>query len=51
MATFSKEEPLYVQKGLGVEKFDKEGRVLISEHENFLLYNIYFRMAKKMMLD
>ena len=40
VATFSKKEPLYVQKGLGLEKFDREGRVLISEHENFLLYNL-----------
>ena len=47
VATFSKEEPLYVQKGLGYEKFDKEGRVLISEHENFLLYNIYFPNGQK----
>ena len=47
VATFSKEEPLYIQKGLGVEKFDKEGRVLISEHENFLLYNIYFPNGQK----
>ena len=47
VATFSKQEPLYIQKGLGVEKFDKEGRVLISEHENFLLYNIYFPNGQK----
>ena len=47
LATFSKQEPLYIQKGLGVEKFDKEGRVLISEHENFLLYNIYFPNGQK----
>tara|TARA_Y100000768_G_C23453992_1_gene440566 strand:- start:102 stop:440 length:339 start_codon:yes stop_codon:yes gene_type:complete len=42
VATFCKEEPLYVQEGLGVNKYDNEGRVLITEHENFLLYNIYF---------
>ena len=42
VATFCREEPLYVQKGLGIEKFDREGRVLITEHEDFLLYNIYF---------
>ena len=37
VATFSKKEPLYIQKGLGIERFDIEGRVLISEHENFLI--------------
>ncbi len=42
VATFSKEEPLYVQKGLGIDRFDKEGRVLLTEHPHFLLYNIYF---------
>ncbi len=42
VATYCKEEALYVQEGLGIEKYDKEGRVLITEHPNFLLYNIYF---------
>ncbi|MCK5331945.1 MAG: exodeoxyribonuclease III, partial [Candidatus Marinimicrobia bacterium] len=42
VATFCKNKPLYEQKGLGIEKFDREGRVIITEHENFLLYNIYF---------
>ena len=41
VATFCKDEPLYVQEGLGIEKYDDEGRVIITEHENFLLYNIY----------
>ena len=42
VATFCKNEPLDVQYGLGIEKFDREGRVLITEFEDFLLYNIYF---------
>ncbi len=42
VATYCKEEPLYVQEGLGVDIYDREGRVLITEHPNFLLYNIYF---------
>ena len=42
VATFYKEEPLYIQKGLGIERFDREGRVIVTEHDNFLLYNIYF---------
>tara|TARA_B100000945_G_scaffold242203_1_gene198296 strand:- start:101 stop:865 length:765 start_codon:yes stop_codon:yes gene_type:complete len=47
VATFSKKEPLYVQEGLGIKKYDKEGRVLITEHEEFLLYNIYFPNGQK----
>ena len=47
VATFSREEPLYVQEGLGIEKYDIEGRVLLTEHENFLLYNIYFPNGQK----
>jgi exodeoxyribonuclease-3 len=42
VATYCKEEALYVQEGLGIDIFDREGRVLITEHPNFLLYNIYF---------
>jgi len=47
VATFTKEKPLYVQEGLGIEKYDREGRVLITEFENFLLYNIYFPNGQK----
>ena len=47
VATFCKEEPLFIQEGLGIEKYDKEGRVLITEHNEFLLYNIYFPNGQK----
>jgi len=47
VATFSKEEPLYIQEGLGIKEYDEEGRVLITEHEHFLLYNIYFPNGQK----
>ena len=47
VATFCKEEPYFIQEGLGIDRFDSEGRVLITEHENFLLYNIYFPNGKK----
>ncbi len=47
VATFCKKEPLYVQEGLGIPKYDDEGRVLLTEHENFLLYNIYFPNGQK----
>jgi len=47
VATFCKKEPLFIQEGLGIEKYDIEGRVLLTEHESFLLYNIYFPNGQK----
>ena len=47
VATFCKSKPLYVQEGLGLERYDREGRVLLTEHNNFLLYNIYFPNGQK----
>ena len=47
VATFCKGKPLFVQEGLGIKKYDKEGRVLITEHDKFLLYNIYFPNGQK----
>ncbi len=42
VAVFSKTEPLSVEKGFGIEEFDREGRALLLEYEPFYLYNIYF---------
>ncbi len=28
--------------GIGIKKFDSEGRFVVTEHEDFLLYNVYF---------
>jgi len=42
VATFSKQEPVEVWLGLDEERFDVEGRVIRTRHEDFLLYNIYF---------
>ena len=47
VATFCKQKPLFIQEGLGIAKYDKEGRVLITEHNEFLLYNIYFPNGQK----
>lgn len=40
--TYTKEEPLKVEYGIGVEKFDTEGRFVITHHKDFVLYNVYF---------
>ena len=40
-AVFSKEKPISVKRGLGIEEHDNEGRVLTLEYENFYLVNVY----------
>jgi exodeoxyribonuclease III len=47
VATFSKEKPLEMQKGFGIYEFDIEGRVIISRHPAFTLFNIYFPNGKQ----
>jgi len=42
VVTFHKKEPLEVEKGIGFEKFDNEGRVIRAKYEDFHLFNIYF---------
>lgn len=46
VATLSRETPMEVQRGLGLERFDREGRVLRTVHRDFVLYNIYFPNGK-----
>lgn len=46
-ATLSKIEPKNIKFEIGEEKFDGEGRVLLTEYEDFLLYNIYFPNGKR----
>lgn len=40
-AIFTKHTPLSVQKGMGIEEHDQEGRVLALEYDNFWLVNVY----------
>jgi len=47
VATYSKEKPISVKTGFGIEKFDCEGRTLITEYPSFTLFNIYFPNGKK----
>jgi exodeoxyribonuclease-3 len=47
VVTYSKETPLDVKEGFGIEKFDSEGRTLITEYPSFILFNIYFPNGKK----
>lgn len=42
VATYTKYSPTSVKHGLGIDRFDTEGRILITEFEHFTLLNIYF---------
>ncbi len=42
VATFTKEKPLDVKYGFGIEGFDKEGRAIIAKYPGFILFNVYF---------
>lgn len=43
---FSKLKPASVEFGIGVRKFDVEGRFLIADYGDFMLFNIYFPNGK-----
>ncbi len=43
---FSKEEPLSVRFGMGIEEHDREGRVITAEYEDFFLVNVYTPNSK-----
>lgn len=41
-AVFTKIEPENVEEGLGVKEFDTEGRTLVCDYGDFVLFNVYF---------
>jgi exodeoxyribonuclease-3 len=43
-ATYLKENSTAekVKHGIGIKKFDKEGRFVVTEHKDFTIYNVYF---------
>jgi len=41
-ALITRDEPLSIQFGLGLEEFDQEGRTIIAEYPTFTLINCYF---------
>lgn len=45
-ATYTSLKPEGVKYGFGVEKFDTEGRTLITDYGDFVLFNIYFPNGK-----
>lgn len=39
---YSKIKPEKVEYGIGIPKFDDEGRILVAHYKDFILFNIYF---------
>ncbi len=46
VVTYTKLKTINVQQGLGIKKFDSEGRFIITEFEEFILFNVYFPNGK-----
>lgn len=42
LSSLGKQDPIEISNGLGIERFDIEGRVLVSKFAEFTLLNIYF---------
>lgn len=42
VAVYTKIKPKKIEYGMGIEKFDKEGRLLVLYFKNFVLINCYF---------
>jgi exodeoxyribonuclease-3 len=42
VGTYSRTKPLAVRTGFDDTRFDQDGRILISDYERFVLFNIYF---------
>jgi exodeoxyribonuclease-3 len=47
VAIYSRTEPRSVREGIGIEKYDSEGRVLIAEYAKFTLVNAYFPNSQR----
>ena len=46
VAVYTKEEPLDSQTGMGIPRFDDEGRLIRLDFRNFTLFNVYFPNGK-----
>jgi exodeoxyribonuclease III len=46
VALYTRREPRSVKCGFGVERFDVEGRTLVADYGDFVLFNIYYPNGK-----
>jgi exodeoxyribonuclease-3 len=42
VAIYTKEKPKKVEYGIGIKKFDDEGRIVVTHYKDFILFNVYF---------
>ena len=47
VALYTRREPESVTYGLGIERFDAEGRTIIADFKDFVLFDIYFPNGKR----
>lgn len=47
VVTYSKSQPKNISFGMGIEKFDNEGRIIQTDFEKFTLLNVYFPNGKR----
>jgi exodeoxyribonuclease-3 len=47
VVTYTKKKPIKTAEGFGLEKFDQEGRVIVTEFKEFTLFNVYFPNGKQ----
>jgi len=43
---YSRREPASVQRGFGITRFDEEGRTIVADYGEFMLFNVYFPNGK-----
>lgn len=47
VAVYSKRKPVNISTGLGISRFDHEGRTIVADFGEFVLFNIYFPNGQK----
>ncbi len=47
VALFTRLKPRKIWSGLGIERFDREGRVIAADYGDFILFNVYFPNGKQ----
>ena len=45
--TFTKKKPKKVLHGIGEARFDSEGRMVVAEYRDFVLFNVYFPNGRR----
>jgi len=46
VAVYTKNAPLHVEMGMGIDRFDAEGRLMRLDYPEFMLFNVYFPNGK-----